>query len=303
MPDNFLVSVVMITYKQEAFIEQAIRGVLMQVLDKEIELIIADDNSPDNTQRIIQEISSECHQAIRIRSTRHTENKGVMGNFMWALKQARGKYIALCEGDDYWTDPYKLQKQIDFLENNPEYVLCFHRINVLQNEVLGPDPLEERYNRIVKFPIGRMDLIEQSNFIHTHSVVFRNIIRDFPAEFQYSPAGDLPLYITLAEHGFIHRVDDFMGVYRMGSGVYSTLDSFNLMKQKLKLEIAILSMLRNNEEKEIVIKKIFRTLDGIKNPLAPTKIFDSLKDVVSAKLMFQILIHKLKSTFRSKFKN
>ena len=115
---QLMVSVVMITYGHENYIEQAIKGVLMQECDFQYELIIANDCSPDNTDRIVQKIIDNTNNADRIKYVRHTVNKGMTANFLWTLQQASGKYIAICEGDDYWTDPLKLQKQVDLLEVN-----------------------------------------------------------------------------------------------------------------------------------------------------------------------------------------
>ena len=117
------VSVVMITYNHEAYIQQAIEGVLMQECDFKVELIIADDNSPDNTEVVVKKILSEHSKASWIKYTKHNANKGMNSNFIWATKQCKGKYIAICEGDDYWTDSNKLQKQVDFLEKNKDYGL------------------------------------------------------------------------------------------------------------------------------------------------------------------------------------
>ncbi|MFM7726316.1 MAG: glycosyltransferase family 2 protein, partial [Flavobacteriales bacterium] len=281
------------------YIRNCLDGLINQRTNFDFEILIHDDASNDSTQEIIQEYAARFPDKIfPVYQQENQYRKGVRGIMArFNFPRARGKYIALCEGDDYWTDPDKLQKQVDFLEVNPEYVLCFHRAQVLVNNELKPDPLEERFNKISQRPIRKMDLLQQSNFIQTHSVVFRNVVSEFPTEFKNSPAGDLLLYIELANHGFIHRMDDVMGVYRMGSGVYSTLDPFNLKKQKLKLEIAIVSMLNAEDEKEVVIKKIFQTLDQMKNPLAKVNIYESLKDVVSYKLIFEILVYKFKSRF------
>lgn len=293
-----VVSVFNWAFNHKDYIRQSIESILEQRTTFPIEIIIHDDASTDGTTDIIREY--EVRYPELFRNIIQTENQWSQAKSVMEpmLRAPRGRYIALTHGDDYWTDPYKLQKQVDFLENNPEYVLCFHRANVLQNEVLIPDPLEERYNRIMKFPIGRMDLIEQSNFMQTHAVVFRNVIRDFPPEFKHSPAGDLPLYILLTKYGLIHRIDDVMGVYRLGSGVYSTLDSFNMRRQKLKIEISLLSMLSESDEKEIILKKIYRTIDGMKNPLAEENRFNSLKDVVSFKLIRRIVLYKFKKLLR-----
>jgi glycosyltransferase involved in cell wall biosynthesis len=117
-------SVIMLTYKHEDYLSDAINGVLMQDCDFEIELIIADDCSPDNTSKIVESFKSHPNFGW-IKYTKHELNKGANENFMWAFAQATGKYIALCEGDDYWTDPLKLQKQVDFLEANDRYGLVY----------------------------------------------------------------------------------------------------------------------------------------------------------------------------------
>ena len=111
---KFLVSVAMPNYGQDQFISQAILGVLSQKAEFEIELIVANDCSPDNTEAIVQEIIQNHPNGSWIKYTRHAENKGAIPNFAWSISQAKGKYIAICEGDDYWTDPFKIQKQIDF---------------------------------------------------------------------------------------------------------------------------------------------------------------------------------------------
>ena len=106
----------MITYGHENYIQEAINGVFMQQTDFNIELIIANDCSPDNTDEVVQNILSTVPDNITVKYTRHRKNMGMIPNFIWALSQVRGKYIALCEGDDYWTDSLKLQTQINLLE-------------------------------------------------------------------------------------------------------------------------------------------------------------------------------------------
>jgi glycosyltransferase involved in cell wall biosynthesis len=124
-----MVSVVMITYGHEQFIKQAIEGVLMQQTDFEVEFIIANDCSPDNTNSVVDQLRENHPNSKWIIYTRHTKNKGMTSNFIWALQQAKGKYIAVCEGDDYWTDTLKLQKQVDFLEKNDDYNIVWTKFN------------------------------------------------------------------------------------------------------------------------------------------------------------------------------
>lgn len=212
------VSVCMITYGHEKFIEQAINGVLMQECDFEIELVIANDCSPDKTDEIIRKVIDNHPKSSYIKYIKHVKNLGMMPNFIFALQECKGKYIALCEGDDYWTDPLKLQKQVDFLEGNSDYVLCFHQVNILKNN----DEIVEDF--ITKVP-ENYETIETlarlGNYIHTPSVVFRNIIKSFPPEFEQSPIGDYFLYMMLAKHGKLKYLEEKMAVYRDGVGIWS----------------------------------------------------------------------------------
>jgi glucosyltransferase len=119
-----IVSVCMITYGHEDYIREAIEGVLMQECDFEIELIVANDCSPDKSDTVIQHILENHSKGSVIKYIKHASNIGMMPNFIFAIQQCQGKYIALCEGDDYWTDPLKLQKQFNILEKNSEFKFC-----------------------------------------------------------------------------------------------------------------------------------------------------------------------------------
>ena len=110
------VSVCMITYGHEAFIEEAIKGVLMQETEFEFELIISNDCSLDATDSIIKKIIDTHPKGAIINYTSHEKNIGMMPNFIYALQRCRGKYVAVCEGDDYWTAPLKLHRQVAILE-------------------------------------------------------------------------------------------------------------------------------------------------------------------------------------------
>jgi len=208
------VSVAMITYGHEEYIKQAIEGVLMQECNFEIELIIANDSSPDNTDNVIKKIIQNHPKSYCIKYTKHDENIGMMPNFVWDLNQCNGKYIALCEGDDYWTDPLKLQKQVDFLEKNDDFSLCFHKIKILKKKRLVKDFITNN-----RKDITTINDIARINYIHTPSVLFRNgLIKEFPSWYLLGPNGDHPLYILLAQYGKIKFIDSFMAVYRVHSG-------------------------------------------------------------------------------------
>ncbi len=212
------VSVCMITYGHEKYIREAIEGVLMQECDFEVELILANDCSPDRTDEIIQDIIKNHPKGCWIKYFKHESNIGMMPNFIFAIKECEGKYIALCEGDDYWTDPLKLQKQVDFLETNPDYVLCFHQVSILKT---NGELVDDFISKVPKNYETIETLARLGNYIHTPSVVYRNIIKEFSFEFSQTPIGDYFLYMMLAEHGKLKFLEEKMAVYRNGVGVWS----------------------------------------------------------------------------------
>jgi len=127
------------------------------------------------------------------------------------LLRARGKYIAFCEGDDYWTDPYKLQKQVNFLEANPEYVLCFHNANIVyENKKKKP----KLFNKLKKNTYNIIDIIKKPWFIPTASIVLRKRFLDIPEWFKYVYNGDFALQLILARKGNFYFIDEVMSVYR-----------------------------------------------------------------------------------------
>jgi len=130
-----------------------------------------------------------------------------MPNFTWALQQATGVYIALCDGDDYWNDPLKIQKQVDFLEKNEDYVLVFHKIKILRSD--SGDLVEDFITKVPEKHENLIDIISGGNYIHTPSVIFRNVVQEYSFELKYSTIGDYFLYIILGImvniNNLIHR--------------------------------------------------------------------------------------------------
>lgn len=228
-----IVSVVMITYNHEQFIGEAIEGVLMQQADFPIELIIADDCSPDRTSEIIQKYIENHPKGRWIDYTRHSINKGMMPNFIWALQQARGKYIALCEGDDYWTNPLKLQKQVDFLEKHHAYSGCAHEVEI---------KYEDPSNRPILFISKDIETIAEASqyFYPTCSVVFRSSVlgkREIDLFKIGFVGGDKALLYMMFKHGRLKCIENKMGVYRKNKGGVSYTRIVN--KEMLKKEILL----------------------------------------------------------------
>lgn len=126
-----LVSIIVLTYNQENYIEKNLRSIFMQEVNFTIELILSNDKSTDNTHSVIERVLKDVPSHINVIYSNHTKNLGSTPNFYDALDKVTGKYLAFCEGDDYWIDKNKLQKQYDFLETYPDYAMCFHQaINI-----------------------------------------------------------------------------------------------------------------------------------------------------------------------------
>lgn len=153
--DHPLVSVSTIVYNHVRFLRQCIESVLTQQTNFAIEYLIHDDCSTDGSQDIIREYAEKYPDIIK--PVFETENQyskgGPWGSAVWNYPRAKGKYIALCEGDDFWTDPLKLQKQVDFMESHPEYSVCFctyRNFNIYTNVYMEPESklLLQQYGNI-----------------------------------------------------------------------------------------------------------------------------------------------------------
>lgn len=282
-----MISVSMITFKHELYIQQAIEGVLMQKTNFDFELIIADDCSPDKTPEIIEEIVNKHPKGNKIKYFRHKENIGMQPNGIFAHNQCSGQYIALCEGDDYWTDPLKLQKQVDFLENNLDYVLCFHKVDI---EKRNGEIVEDFITKVPENYETLDTLARLGNYIHTPSVVFRNIIKTFPFEFELSPIGDYFLYIILAENGKIKYLDEKMAVYRYGVGVFSHNSNLQISVKNHTLFTCLLSYLKDENIKRIIFERQKNDLFHIETIIKSE--YNNL--FVSGNLIFRILNSFLK---------
>lgn len=260
------VSIIMITYNHENFITDAINGILMQEYSGKIELIIANDNSLDNTDTVIKKLLNYqfSNQRFEIKYTNHSQNKGMMPNFKWALQQVQGKYIALCEGDDYWTDPLKLQKQVDFLEANEDYNLVYHKIQIYDDEQKTFTP--ETLNTSNEFKtITLEDLALRGNLMHTPSVVYRNNIT-YNSKLFSLPIGDYVLWCLNAEKGAIGYFPDTMAIYRISEkSIWSKKSHFYRIENWLKALVALYHYFKSSEIKYAYSRQAWTLVRDLKN--------------------------------------
>lgn len=240
-----LVSISCITYNHENFIRNAIEGFLMQRTTFPVEILIHDDASTDKTAEIVREYEQKFPQLIKpIYQTENQYSKGIGVSVTYQYPRARGKYIALCEGDDYWTDPLKLQKQVDFMEANPDCSLCFHASKSIRNNNLT-DVVIKRPKSIPKDNKFEMKhaILGGGGFMATNSMLFlREHINERPEWMNRSPVGDLPLMLLLASKGKMGYIDDVMSVYRvMASSTSWSASMQNRSRRKIH-HYAILKM-------------------------------------------------------------
>lgn len=247
------VSIYMITYNHEAFIELAIKSVMIQETNFEYKLFVGEDCSTDNTRAICKKLKEKYPDKIEL--FLNEKNLGANKNAKLIFKStfdSGAKYIALLEGDDYWTDPLKLQKQVDFLDANPDYVLCFHQVSILKtNGEIVDDFITKVPDNYETIEI----LARLGNYIHTPTVVFRNVIKEFPFEFSQSPIGDYFLYMMLAEHGKLKYLEENMGVYRYGVGILSGMNMLKTINSNITLYTCMASYFEDNELKKIILER------------------------------------------------
>lgn len=209
-----VVSICCITYNHEKYIRDCIEGFLMQKTTFPIEIIIHDDASTDGTTQIIKEYAEKNTDLfVIILQTENQYSKG--GGSIYArfvFPRARGKYIALCEGDDYWTDPLKLQKQVDILEQNSDYSLVFHNA-ILKNVYSGKEELFNKRKMSKSFKLK--DVILKSWFTPTASFVFRK--ENVQTEFYNNVNGDMQIVLNSVLKGKLYYIDSIMSVYNYGT--------------------------------------------------------------------------------------
>lgn len=263
--DEPILTVVTTTYNHEKYIEECLKNVVSQKTDFKFLMLVSDDCSTDNTRNIIEKFHSKYPKIIV--PIYHKTNLGAMENFIETLNMVHTEYVALCDGDDYWTDNSKLQQQVDFLRKNKAYNICFHKTNIF---------FEDNSQIPVDFPtkcrltteLG--DLLKE-NYIPANTVVYRwkyrknnSFIKEFPKNIV---PGDYFVHLVHAKQGKIHFINKTMSNYRRQSNgmwwlsckkdhvrefynIYGEkfLNFYNAVEKKLHLSKKIL-----NEQKEYII--------------------------------------------------
>lgn len=209
----------MTTYNHEKYIAQSVESALNQRVNFNYEIVVGEDCSTDHTREIVVGLRDDHPEKIRL--LLHDKNLGRWGkfNFVETLRSCQGKYIALLDGDDYWTDPNKLQKQVDFLESHPECAICFHDVTLLYED---GTPAGRSRNTSKKDIFTIEDLL-YGNLMFACSVMFRRgLFGDFPEWFYSCKMGDWALHLINAQYGKIGYLKEVMAVYRVHQGGFWT---------------------------------------------------------------------------------
>jgi len=255
------ISVVTITYGHEKYIRETLDGVMMQQYPGPVEFIIANDNSPDNTDEVVKNYFNEkpAPENFEIKYTRHAVNKGMSENFVWALQQSTGKYIAFCEGDDYWTDGLKLYTQVSFLELKADYVLCFTNRNILDNGIVEiSKPICEKQT----FDISEIP----SGYVPTLTAVFRNVVAEIPPKMSATLI-DSSLFLFLSQYGSFYYMDVPTAIYRVHEGgIYSGSSQLRNYKRSVEARMAAWRHLKNIDK--IKLTYVIRFWNDLKKSAA-----------------------------------
>lgn len=245
-----LVTVICTSFNHESFIRECLNGFVLQKTTFPFEVIVHDDASTDSTQQIVKEYQSK-HPRL-FNNIYQTENQFTKKEVnIWIdimFPKARGKYIAICEGDDYWTDPYKLQKQVDFLECNKEFILCTHNYSI-HYENTNQINNKNKFDNSLEYSI---DNYFEDHYTPTLTSCWRNIFTDYGVLQRGKYFSDYFLFFEILKHGKGFFMLDNMATYRVhNQGVCSSLSE----EQKIINHILMLQDLYTNNAYNLQVKK------------------------------------------------
>jgi glycosyltransferase involved in cell wall biosynthesis len=228
-------SVAMITYNHDRFIAQALESVLAQRVNFDYEIVIGEDCSTDRTREILMDFCRRYPK--RIVPLLRDKNVGAMRNLEATLAACRGQYLALLEGDDYWTCEDKLQRQVDFLDEHPDHAICCHRAQCVDETGGGQSWISPT------LPAGTYTITDlfHLNWVVTCSVMYRwGSVGSLPDWILPLKMGDWPLHILVARAGKIHLMDEVMSVYRIHQGgIWSSRSHRDQMRAIIEMLTAL----------------------------------------------------------------
>lgn len=309
------VSVVVPTYQHKDYIVDCIEGILMQKTTFDFEIVIGEDESTDGTREICIEYASKFPGKIRLflrdrRDVIYIDEKPTgRYNFIANLQAARGKYIAECEGDDYWTDPLKLQKQVDLLEQRNELSWCFHLAKIVQKDKSGEGnfriPKENEFDTETIAVLG-------GGFFVTSSIMFRaEAVKKLPDFFLTVKSADFALVLLFSLFGKGVCIKEFMGVYRIHEGGIFSANK-GQYKKRIHIDLDNIKLLNSFNQYSgykfnSVIQEVILNHYGliVRRPLATKNYSETLKLLAQywPKMSFIVKLRTLKDIVRLSLKS
>ncbi len=291
-PSAPLLSVICLTYNHAAFIAQALESILAQVTSFEVEVVLGDDCSSDTTMQVVDSFRPRFGSRLQVLTS--PVNLGVTRNFRRTYQACRGRYIAICEGDDFWRGHSKLQTQVDFLESHPDFVMTYHDATIVG--VAGAQDVSQLPWRL-RCDASSAELMA-TRPISTLTVCFRNVVADLPQELDAAPALDLCLWSLLGQHGkgkYLETVES--AGYRVhANGVFSMQTERNrylMTAQSLLCLSRVYARQNRPETSDLLLLKAIR-LAGV--PLKSTAAFRLLgSNLIGLILSF---LHAARRLFR-----
>ena len=215
-------SILVITYNHEKYIVDAIKSVVMQKFNGELEIVVVDDASTDNT---IDLLHNELQNISNVHVYKNEINIGITKNYQKGFSLCKGEYVAVLEGDDYWIDPYKLKKQVNFLEENPFCAMCFHPFIIQQGDLPDFENNFKNSNATYSDLFSIRDIILNEGLIANFSVCTykKSSLERLPQELFEVTSYDWMVNISIAQFGFLGRINTPMSVYRWApSGTWAS---------------------------------------------------------------------------------
>ncbi|AUC80643.1 glycosyltransferase [Lacinutrix sp. Bg11-31] len=290
-----LLSICCTTYNQEKYVAQTLDGFLKQKTNFSIEIIIHDDASTDKTQDIIRAYAKKDSRIKLILQTENQYSQNIKPTANFCIPMATGKYIALCEGDDYWTDDLKLQKQVDFLEANPEYVVSWTNYKIFKNNEIIENDFS--YNE-AEVTIDYNNLFTPYS-TYTLTTVFKKEALDLELYKSLKYSKDNSLYVMLLQKGKGVFLNFFGAVYRIHEGgVYSLQSDFFKNYS---------SFLNLNEVIQVIPESQTKNINKIIKSLANGAAFAVLKAKYAGEKLTEVQqrfmdSHFKRAPFKTKFK-
>ena len=236
MEKNILISVCMSTYNHEEYIEEALNSVLEQECNFEFEIILSNDKSSDNTHAVITKYIENHPKGNKVRYYNQPKNLGINNNLIFTLEQTKGKYIALLEGDDYWTDSKKLQKQFDFLEKNTEYSICTAALkSIIPKEGLVLRTYEDHIEGVA-YDLNDIRKI-RPNYLN---MFFRKDALDIGKLKSFEYSGDNVIFIMCLSKGKGYFINEVFGFRRTHTeGLWTSMSEKGRIKMGISQYIGL----------------------------------------------------------------